>query len=63
MSRDLDELPAGVDVLGPAKSRGRWRWLVQADDLKSTRVHLRSRVQEWRDEGNRVRVDVDPIDL
>jgi primosomal protein N' (replication factor Y) len=59
----LDGLGPGVDVLGPAETRHGWRWLVQADDLKATRVQLRSLVQSWRDEGLRVRIDVDPIDL
>jgi primosomal protein N' len=63
VSKDLDTLPGDVDVLGPAQGKGRWRWLVQADDLKATRVQLRTFVQRWRDEGCKVRIDVDPIDL
>lgn len=59
----LAELGTDVDVLGPADSRGRWRWLVQGDDLKTAKVQLRASVQQWRDAGLRVRIDVDPIDL
>lgn len=59
----LGGLDVAVDVLGPARTSRGWRWLVQADDLKPTRVKLRSLVQEWRDQGLRVRIDVDPIDL
>ncbi len=59
----LGGLDGEVDVLGPARTARGWRWLVQADDLKPTRVKLRSLVQEWRDQGLRVRIDVDPIDL
>jgi primosomal protein N' (replication factor Y) len=52
-----------VEVHGPALRRGRQRWLLQARDLRPARVALRGLVQEWRDGGARVRVDVDPVDL
>ncbi len=53
----------GATVLGPADVRGRRRWLVQGPDLRTVRVGLRGLVQDWRDGGTRVRVDVDPLDL
>ncbi len=44
-----------------AQSRdGRSRWMLQGRDLRAVRVALRSMVQEWRDMGARVRVEVDP---
>ena len=48
-----------AEVFGPADHRGRFRWLIQGEDLRSVRVGLRRLVQEWRDGGTRVRVDVD----
>jgi primosomal protein N' (replication factor Y) len=60
----LREAVAGrADVLGPAESRGRMRWLLQGRDLQGPRLMLRRVVQDWRDAGARVRVDADPIDL
>ncbi len=50
-------------VLGPAERRDRLRWLIQGSDLRPARLALRPLVQDWRDAGARVRVDVDPIDL
>lgn len=52
-----------AQVLGPAAVRDRRRWLVQGSGLASVKATLRGRVQDWRDAGARVRVDVDPIDL
>lgn len=50
-------------VLGPAPIRDGLRWLVQGPDLAEARRRLRSTVQELRDGGGTVRVDVDPVDL
>lgn len=52
-----------ADVFGPAERAGRYRWLVQGDDLRQLKIGLRRLVQEWRDAGRRVRIDVDPVDL
>jgi primosomal protein N' len=54
---------AAVDVHGPSLQRERSRWLLQARDLRTTRLALRRLVQDWRDRGARVRVDADPLDL
>lgn len=51
------------EVIGPAHSGDRMRWLVQGRDLRPTKVRLRQLVQKWRDAGVKVRVDADPIDL
>ncbi|NQV07998.1 hypothetical protein HQ535_15780 [bacterium] len=60
----LIEAAAGrAEVHGPADHRGASRWLVQAPDLRPVRVALRGLVQEWRDAGAKVRVDVDPFEL
>jgi len=60
----LREAAAGrAEVHGPAERGGRVRWLVQGRDLRGPRLMLRRLVQDWRDAGARVRVDVDPIDL
>lgn len=50
-------------VRGPARMRDRMRWLIQGDDLALARISLRSAVGELRQQGARVRVDADPIDL
>ena len=52
-----------AEVFGPAPHGDRYRWLVQGADLRPVRIGLRSLVQEWRDGGVRVRIDVDPLDL
>ena len=59
------ELRAGADavVLGPAPVGERSRWLIQGNELRQTKIRLRTLVQKWRDAGARVRVDVDPLDL
>lgn len=53
----------GATVRGPAAGDGAARWLVQGRDLHRTRTLLRPAVQQWRDAGLTVRVDVDPVDL
>ncbi len=50
-------------VLGPVETPRGLRWLLQGADLGSARQRLRSAVQEIRDGGGTVRVDVDPLDL
>lgn len=61
---DLRAVVAGrAEVHGPAVRGGRTRWLLQGKDLRGPRVMLRRLVQDWRDDGARVRVDADPIDL
>ncbi len=50
-------------VLGPVDTPRGQRWLVQGKDLGSARQRLRPAVQEIRDGGGTVRVDVDPLDL
>ena len=61
---DIRRLAAGrAEVFGPAEHAGRHRWLVQGSDLRPMRVGLRRLVHAWREDGQRVRVDVDPIDL
>ena len=70
-SPDPDQLAQateGATLLGPAlrtSSTGEpaQRWLLQAKDLGPVRLRLRPLVQSWRDSGNVVRVDADPIDL
>ncbi len=52
-----------ASLLGPAREGDRDRWLIQARDLSSVRLRLRSAVQHVRDSGARVRVDADPVDL
>jgi primosomal protein N' (replication factor Y) len=50
-------------LLGPAESARGERWLIQGRDLGPVRLALRDLVQRARDEGARVRIDADPIDL
>lgn len=50
-------------VRGPARMNDRLRWLVQGDDLTSARLALRTAISGLRQQGARVRVDADPIDL
>jgi primosomal protein N' len=52
-----------VHIHGPEVGGGRTRWFVQSASLQTTRVRLRSVVQQWRDAGLKVRIDADPIDL
>jgi primosomal protein N' (replication factor Y) len=52
-----------VLVHGPEEGGGRTRWFLQGDSLQQSRVLLRPLVQRWRDGGNKVRIDADPIDL
>jgi primosomal protein N' (replication factor Y) len=62
-----EELESAVgdraEILGPADSGGRTRWLLQGKDLSAARVALRSVVSRWREGGARVRIDADPVDL
>jgi primosomal protein N' (replication factor Y) len=61
---DIESLHTStVQVHGPDEGGGRTRWFLQGDSLQHSRVRLRSMVQRWRDGGNRVRIDADPIDL
>jgi len=70
---DVKNTPDGADgalreavgdgVHGPAPSGEGTRWLIQGSDLREPKIRLRRLVQQWRDTGARVRVDVDPIDL
>ncbi|MEN8234151.1 MAG: hypothetical protein ABFR89_04435 [Actinomycetota bacterium] len=59
----LEPATEGASLLGPVAEEGTERWLVQGRDLGRVRVRLRSVVQQLRDGGARVRVDVDPMDL
>ena len=59
----LEHAAHGATLLGPVAQNGRQRWLVQGADLRSVKVRLRAVVQQLRDGGARVRVDVDPVDL
>lgn len=52
-----------AEVLGPADSGDRTRWLVQGTDLTAARIAVRSVVARWREGGARVRIDADPIEL
>lgn len=56
----LDETFAGADVYGPARDAGRIRWIVQGHDLAETKHRLRAKVGRLRDQGCKVRIDVDP---
>ena len=53
----------GDGVHGPATTGDGTRWLVQGPDLLQAKIRLRRLVQQWRNAGARVRIDVDPIDL
>ena len=50
-------------VFGPAEVRSGTRWLIQGNSLTGVRNRLRVAVQNLRDSGATVRVDVDPLDL
>jgi primosomal protein N' len=62
-----EELVAAIadraEILGPADSGGRTRWLLQGADLTAARLAVRQVVARWREGGARVRIDADPIDL
>ncbi len=62
-----EELVAAIadraEVLGPADSGGRTRWLLQGTDLTAARLAVRQVVARWREGGARVRIDADPVDL
>lgn len=53
----------GVTVLGPARAAQGMRWLVQGRRLAATKTALRPLLQRARDRDQRIRVDVDPLDL
>ncbi|MEN8112967.1 MAG: hypothetical protein ABFS21_01155 [Actinomycetota bacterium] len=59
----LEAATEGVALLGPVAEDGRERWLVQGSDLGRARVRLRAAIQQLRDAGARVRIDVDPVEL
>ncbi|MDP8958118.1 MAG: hypothetical protein M3N51_02730 [Actinomycetota bacterium] len=59
----LREAATGAMVLGPAEAGNRQRWLVQGGDLRPARIALRGLVQHLRDQGARVHVDADPVEL
>lgn len=61
VDEELDALPA-ASVLGPAPAEDGTRWLLTGD-LGAARLRLRGLVGRWREEGAKVRVDADPIDL
>ena len=50
----------GATVYGPARDAGRIRWIVQDHDLWETKERLRVTVGRLRDQGCKVRLDVDP---
>ena len=56
----LDAAFAGAEVYGPSRDSGRTRWIVQGHDLWQTKQRLRATVGRLRDQGCRVRIDVDP---
>ena len=56
----LDRTFEGATVYGPARETDRIRWIVQGDDLWEVKERLRVTVGRLRDEGFKVRVDVDP---
>jgi len=59
----LEGAAGEATLLGPAPEGERFRWLIQGRDLSGVRIRLRPAVQQLRDAGTRVRVDVDPVDL
>lgn len=61
MAEQLGQMQASV--LGPLEHDGQQRWLIQDRSLREDKHILRKIVQDARDAGARVRVDVDPIDL
>lgn len=68
VDHDADEalryaIGSSAVVRGPARMRDRVRWLIQGDDLSNARMALRGVVGELRQQGARVRIDADPIDL
>lgn len=61
---DLRRLTAGEgEVLGPLEVGSGRRWLLRGAELRRTRIRLRGFVQELRDGGATVRIEVDPVDL
>lgn len=59
----LDGATAGAGMIGPAELGDAHRWLIQGVDLAASRIRLRDVVQTLRNDGWRVRVDADPVDL
>lgn len=56
----FDEVFEDAAVYGPALESDRIRWLVQGSDLRRVKQRLRPAVARLRDQGFKVRVDVDP---
>ena len=56
----LDRVLQGATVYGPARETDRIRWMIQGDDLREMKGRLRATVGRLRDQGLRVRLDVDP---
>lgn len=56
----LEAAFAGAEVYGPARVSGRSRWIVQGHDLRQAKQRLRATVGRLRDQGCKVRIDVDP---
>ncbi|MDE0170409.1 MAG: hypothetical protein OXS29_13025 [bacterium] len=56
----LDAAFAGADVYGPARDSGRTRWIVQGRELREQKQRLRAATGRLRDQGCKVRIDVDP---
>ena len=59
----LDRTFEDTTVYGPAREAGEGgpvRWMVQGDDLREVKERLRVAVGRLRDQGCKVRVDVDP---
>ena len=50
----------GAEVYGPARAKGRIRWIVQSRDLRDVKVRMRAVVARLRNEGCKVRLDIDP---
>ena len=56
----FDEAFEDAAIYGPALESDRIRWLVQGPDLRQVKQRLRPAVARLRDQGHKVRVDVDP---
>ncbi|MPZ51566.1 MAG: hypothetical protein GEU79_02335 [Acidimicrobiia bacterium] len=63
VDEELRALSGEMMIMGPAVRDEGARWLVQGDNLQPLLKDLRNLIQQWRDRGMVVRVDVDPIDL
>ena len=56
----MDGVIEGATVYGPSREAARIRWIVQDHDLWDVKERLRVTVRRLRDQGCKVRVDVDP---